>query len=309
MVLLLIQLFFAGMLAVSFITYLLYWYEEGSRPYGPHPGVCTRAMCILRGLLMSILSLAAVFGSYPMYLINLRRIPRRIRGADKQNPPILFVHGLYHNATAWLMYHYWFRKAGLTHTYAFSYLSFGQGYDALVQRLEKQVRKLESAAPGVKPVLVGHSLGGLVIRGWIAQGDNQSRIAGVVTLGTPHQGSKLAGLGLGRLCRSLIFRGPLIRRLEEQDITPAIPCFSLSSALDNMVLPQEGLHIRNPAWREERTPLVSHIAMLYHPATASQTIAAVRSILSASERNMPERYETATDTAHAASFVETPDAE
>lgn len=279
MILFLIEFCFSSMLLISLLTYLIYWYEEGSRPHGPHPGVCTRAACIARGLAMSFISLIVVFTSYPLGLFNWNRIPKRIPDATPANPPILFLHGLYHNSSAWLLYHMWFREAGLTHTYSFSYLSFRRKFEDLVNKLEIKVQALESACPGTKPILVGHSLGGLVIRAWVSCGDNEQRITGITTLGTPHQGSKLAGLGAGSLCRSIIFRGPLIRSIEEHDINPGIPCYSLSSALDNMVLPQEGLHIRNASWQEERTPLVSHIGMLYHKETAAQTIAVVRTII------------------------------
>jgi len=266
---------------VSLITYLLYWYEEGSRPYGPHPGVCTRAACIARGMGMSFLSQTIVFFTYPLALFNRAAIPRpgTLAGASRANPPILLVHGLYHNASAWVLYRKWLKEAGFTNVFCYSYFSFNTHFDALVDKLENRVAALEAACPGIKPVLLGHSLGGLVIRAWLARNGNQSRVLGVVTLGSPHQGSKLAGLGIGSLCRSIVFRSPLIRRIESEDVQPAIPCYSLSSALDNMVLPQEGLHIRNPAWREERTPLVSHIGMLYHRGTAMQAIAAIRAIV------------------------------
>ncbi|MFV0350552.1 MAG: esterase/lipase family protein [Halodesulfovibrio sp.] len=276
---LLTKIYFSGMLGISFITYLLFWYEEGSRPYGPHPGVCTRAACIIRGLAMSFLSLIVVTATYPLgFLPNRFRISGQ---ADivSATPPILFVHGLYHNASAWLAYRRWFKQAGFTNLHSFTYLSFLTNFELLVNKLEEHVTKLEREQPDSKPVLVGHSLGGLIIRSWLSRGENEGRVTGVVTLGTPHQGSKLAGLGAGGLCRSIIFRGPLIRTIEANDISPSIPCYSLSSALDNMVLPQEGLHIRNAAWIEERTPLVSHIGMLYHKPTARQVMGVLRDIV------------------------------
>jgi pimeloyl-ACP methyl ester carboxylesterase len=279
MIWLLIKLYFAVMIIISLLSYLLFWYEEGSRPYGSHPGVCTRAACILRGLGMSLMSLAVVTATYLLGFLPARIHAGKNKPATADNPPILFVHGLYHNASAWFAYRRWFRQAGFTNLHSFTYMSFGTNFDQVVSRLEENIAKLETNQPEHKPVLIGHSLGGLAIRAWLSRGDNEKRVAGIITLGTPHQGSKLAGLSTNTLCRSIIFRGPLIRTIEANDISPSIPCYSLSSALDNMVLPQEGLHVRNAAWIEERTPLVSHIGMLYHKPTARQVMGVLRDIV------------------------------
>lgn len=278
---LLVLAFFIITGTTAVITYLLYWYEEGSRPYGPHPGVHVRAASILKGLAMSFFSQCIVLCTYPFGLVTVARIPgaRKLQNATQDNPPIILVHGLYHNASAWMMFRYWLKKEGFTHAYCVNYLSLGTDFDAALHKLEERLERLVSACPHTKPVLVGHSLGGLLIRAWLAIPGNQRKIQGAVTMGSPHQGSKLAGLGLGRLARSLIFRGDLIRRIEAEDVEPNVPCYSLSSSLDNMVLPQEGLHIRVTGWREERTAEVSHIAMLYHYPTAMQAIGKIREII------------------------------
>ena len=53
-----------------------------------------------------------------------------------------------------------------------------------------------------KLVLVGHSMGGLVCRDYLAihGGDKVDRL---ITLATPHQGSQLAALGLGANAREM----------------------------------------------------------------------------------------------------------
>ena len=52
-------------------------------------------------------------------------------------------------------------------------------------------------------VLIGHSLGGLLIKSVLNHPDLADHIGLVITLATPHQGSVLAGLAMGRLGRSL----------------------------------------------------------------------------------------------------------
>ncbi len=64
--------------------------------------------------------------------------------------------------------------------------------DALLSRIEQLV-----ASTGQAPLLVCHSMGGLVARAALAKGA-QDLCAGVVTLGTPHHGCALARFGIGR---------------------------------------------------------------------------------------------------------------
>ncbi len=275
----LLVLFLGITLLVACATYLIYWYEESNRPDGPTTGTPVRLTTILRGLGSAVISQCLICATYPLALLRLRRVPRRAIQTTAGNPPILFIHGIFHNATAWLAYHRWFHQHGFTHTFCYSYALAGKTFPELVDHLEREIAALEAACPGTRPLLVGHSMGGLLARAWMARAGNQARIQGVVTLGTPHRGSKLAGLGPTKLSRELRFHGEIIRTLQVAEFSPDIPCYSLSSPLDNMVIPQEGLHIPVPGWQEERTPAVCHIAMLYHRETALRAIAAARAIV------------------------------
>jgi triacylglycerol lipase len=105
----------------------------------------------------------------------------------------------------------------------------------------------------------------------------------VITLGAPHQGSKLAALGLGKLAKSLIYRGPLIEELEKAKEPSDIPCVALYSPVDNMVLPNHALQTSGAGWIHQETGPISHVAMLYHQPTAKLVIEYLKSMASASD--------------------------
>lgn len=265
--------------AVAVISYLPFFLAMRRAP-APTPS----AALLLRGMARSVADLPLVLAFFPLGPWFRRRWrphppsrasmpPPACGGSPPALPPVLLLHGLYHNVTAWILYRHWLRSAGFTRVYCHGYSSWRTSFGLLVDGLDAAVRDLLAAFPGEKPLLMGHSLGGLLIRGWLADAAHQPLVAGAVTLGTPHQGSCLARLGVGRLARSLVFRGALIRTLEATEAPAEVPCAALYSPLDNMVLPQEGLYVTTPGWTVRASPAVSHIGMLRDRDTARMAVA------------------------------------
>ncbi|BFR48405.1 alpha/beta fold hydrolase [Nitratidesulfovibrio sp. HK-II] len=287
-------------LAVAAVSYLLF-FRAARRDAAPTPP----ASLVLRGVAYSVAGVLLALAFYPLapwFRRRCRPRPFPCPPAPDQSPvtpPVLLVHGLYHNVTAWTLYRRWLRAAGFTRVYCHGYSSWRTDFGLLVDELDEAVRDLVAAHPGEKPLLMGHSLGGLLIRGWLADAANQQLVSGAVTLGTPHQGSSLARLGAGSLARSLTFRGALIRNLEACEAPAEVGCVALYSPIDNMVVPQEGLHVTTPGWTLRTSPAVSHIWMLWDRNTARLAIDALREL--AHGRAHAERECTAT-------IPDTPDA-
>ena len=114
------------------------------------------------------------------------------------------VHGLYHNPSIWKPLSGTLRRAGFGALHTYGYSSFGPSFGRIVEGLIKRVEEILKENPGGKVVFIGHSLGGLLARKAIADPRLKGRVAALVTLGSPHQGSEMARLALGRLGRTLI---------------------------------------------------------------------------------------------------------
>jgi pimeloyl-ACP methyl ester carboxylesterase len=81
---------------------------------------------------------------------------------------------------------------------------FGE-IDGYAASLEAALRRIE-AATGLAPLVVAHSMGGLVVRAWLrayaAQGAAE-RVARVITIGTPHRGTWIAGWSMAPNARQM----------------------------------------------------------------------------------------------------------
>jgi len=188
---------------------------------------------------------------------------------------VLLVHGLYHNASAWLPMRQRLRRRGFDRVYAYSYNSLRHDFDSLMRLLHDRATELRRRFPGEKIVLVGHSLGGLQVRAYASRPEAADELAAVVTLGAPHQGSKLAALGIGRLARQLIYRSALPEYLATRRKPETLPGLSLFTRADEYVLPRRGLRLPPSAaqgWTEEETACVSHVSMLYSKTISRRVI-------------------------------------
>lgn len=275
---LLLLFLLSPMMGVAAATTLLFWYEEINSPPPLSSPLHSLPVLLLRCFVSSFAGATMVVLTYPLGLLR-----QPIRGAVQHTanpahgyPPVLLVHGLYHNRSAWLALRRHLHAAGFEHLHDYSYSSAGPDFHALVSRLDAEVRAVQAMHPGRCPLLVGHSLGGLIIRRWLSLPGNALRATGVLTLGTPHQGSRLALLGPGALAHSLAYRGELVRQLEAAEIVPSIPCTAIHSPADNMVLPQEGLMVRVAGWKQIEGPAVSHVWMLWNRATARRVVQELR---------------------------------
>ncbi len=157
--------------------------------------------------------------------------------AGPKRIPVVLVHGYMCNHRIW-------------DTVATDLRS--QGHDVLAVDLEPLFASIDDYAPilesavqkllnhsGQKQVaLVGHSMGGLAIRAWLRVGGT-TRVARVITLGTPHAGTQIPQHFSSANGRQMAWESAWLKALAQSETAAVLQLFRIAlTPQDNIVYPQ-----------------------------------------------------------------------
>lgn len=120
---------------------------------------------------------------------------RPIAAATKaHSTPVILVHGYAHNRSGWMPVRRHLRKEGYGTVVAFNYNAFRHGIPEIATKLSLKVDEVKKATGAKKVHLVGHSLGGVVIRFYVQFLDGNDNVDTAITIASPHHGTRLADL-------------------------------------------------------------------------------------------------------------------
>ena len=248
-------------------TYVLFYYESAN---GPHLEILRSrgsvGIAILKGFLWCLYSqLVVLLTTATALRLNYYKLPP----GPAEKTPIIFVHGLYHNQTGWYFYLRWFRRWGWSHVKAVNLRGKFRSIHEFARILADEVEKVKAESQSDQVDLVGHSMGGLVIRAYLTEDSARAKIRRVVTLGSPHGGSKLAVLGLGQAAKEMIPGSAFLQSLSQSLQIPQSGRFcSIYTVVDNMVLPNEATKLTWDGVKNLETRGVDHVGLLVCKHTA-----------------------------------------
>jgi predicted alpha/beta hydrolase family esterase len=191
--------------------------------------------------------------------------PFQINFAEDTLPPVLLLHGYGANSGFWKPFSTQLSRAGISHA-AIDLEPLLGSIDDYAELIETSVQQLCRNNGAETIVIVGHSMGGLAARAWVRR-YGTARLASIITLGTPHFGSTLAGYGMGRNAREML---PLLSgtkaehhwltalaNSENTKVRARIK--SIYSRHDNIVSPQQSAQL--PGATNIGFDLIGHVAL------------------------------------------------
>jgi triacylglycerol esterase/lipase EstA (alpha/beta hydrolase family) len=182
---------------------------------------------------------------------------------------VLLVHGFFCNRGLWHPWMKRLREAKVPFVALTLEPVFGS-IDDYAAQIDEAMARLE-AATGSAPVLVAHSMGGLAARAWLCRSVGDLRVHRVVTIGTPHRGTAMAGRALATNARQMRLGSPWLVSLaqgEPPERYRRFTCFW--SRCDNIVFPTESATL--PGADNRQLDVTPHVRMVYHPEVFAEIL-------------------------------------
>lgn len=196
------------------------------------------------GQVRELLSVASCAARYPLGVFERR--PDARPGVVGHPTPVVLLHGFGHNRSGWHVLETHLREAGFGHVSALNYNPWQHAIPEVAERLAERIDVVRGVAGADRVHLVGHSLGGIILRWYIQEHGGADLVNTAVTVASPHGGAQLARLALGETARALRPGSWLLRRLDERAQPSAVRWFAFYSNLD-LVVPGPSAMLRHPA--------------------------------------------------------------
>jgi pimeloyl-ACP methyl ester carboxylesterase len=200
------------------------------------------------------------------YMTRVRDCTRIYSGSSV--PPVLLVHGYGCNSGYWSRLLPLLDAARISHA-ALDLEPLTGDIDSYAAQIEDAVTRLCDKTGAQRVTIIGHSMGGLAGRAWM-RAYGTTRLARLITLGSPHHGTSMAvfGVGINALqMRRISPAGPeceWLRQLGASE-TPATRALitSIYTHHDNIVAPQTSSEL--PGARNLAFGGVGHVALGSNP--------------------------------------------
>jgi triacylglycerol lipase len=197
------------------------------------------------------------------------RWPDHLPVATQDRRGVLLVHGFFCNRGLWNLWLARLTALNIPVVAVTLEPAFG-AIDAYASTIEAAIQQLHHCT-GQAPVVVAHSMGGLATRRWWADQADPARIHRLITLGTPHQGTWLAGLAFSVNGRQMRLQSRWLQTLARREPAGrAQSCTCFYSHCDNIVFPPSTATLVGADNRH--LTAVAHVHMVDHPEPWAETL-------------------------------------
>ncbi|MEV6838789.1 alpha/beta fold hydrolase [Streptomyces sp. NPDC051133] len=244
------------------------------------------SLALLKATALEAAILAGHLLLYPTGLVQERRCAALPPGDGtaqlpvRTGPPVVLLHGFIDNRSVFVLLRRNLAQHGRQRVESLNYSPLTCDIRIAAELLGRHVEEICERTGSDRVDIVGHSLGGLIARYYVQCLGGDLRVRTLVTLGTPHSGTRVAPLADAH---------PIVRQMRpgseviEALSRPAPGCrtrfVSFWSDLDSLMDPLESACLEHPDLEAHnvRVTGIGHLALPVHPAVA----AGIREVLDA----------------------------
>ncbi len=211
--------------------------------------------------------LHAALWTYPFYFALERWLVPNAppKNLPHKGPPIVLVPGFLCNRGYYGRFRRFLARHGYGNSWAVTLEPVLGSIDDNALHLKALIEDICAETGAEQVVLVGHSMGGVVIRALLDRHDGAGRVAAAISLGSPFGGTVLAkgSSGLGENLRQMCVGSAWLSELAQHDQAPCpVPFTAIWSPHDSIVAPQAGSRVSETYGRNIAMPGIGHMEMI-----------------------------------------------
>lgn len=236
------------------------------------------SLALLKATALEAAILAGHLLLYPTGVVQERRspvVPAQGGGAKlpvQERPPVVLLHGFVDNRSVFVLLRRSLLRHGRQRVLSLNYSPLTRDIRVAAELLGRHIEEVCERTGSPRVDVVGHSLGGLIARYYVQRLGGDHRVRTLVTLGSPHGGTRVAPLANAH---------PIVRQMRpdseliEELTRPAPGCrtyfVNFWSDLDSLMDPLETARIDHPDLMAMNVPVtgIGHLALPVHPAVAT----------------------------------------
>jgi len=238
------------------------------------------SLALLKATALELAILAGHLLLYPSGITQERRGPSAPHPSPEgaaqlpteTKPPVVLLHGFIDNRSVFVLLRRSLAQHGRQQVESLNYSPLTCDIRTAAELLGRHIEEICERTGSKQIDIVGHSLGGLIARYYVQRLGGDIRVRTLVTLGTPHSGTRVVPLANAH---------PIVRQMRpgsellEELTRPAPGCrthfVSFWSDLDHLMDPLETACIDHPDLMVQnvRVSGIGHLALPVHPAVAT----------------------------------------
>ncbi|MFF3461165.1 esterase/lipase family protein [Streptomyces sp. NPDC001984] len=238
------------------------------------------SLTLLKATALEVTILAGHLLLYPTGIIQERRSPAHALPAPdgtaqlpfQTGTPVVLLHGFIDNRSVFVLLRRNLAQHGGQRVESLNYSPLTCDIRTAAELLGRHIEEICARTGSPQIDVVGHSLGGLIARYYVQRLGGDLRVRTLVTLGTPHSGTRVAPLADAH---------PIVRQMRpgsevvEELARPAPGCrtrfVSFWSDLDELMDPLENARLDHPDLLAQNVQVsgIGHLALPVHPAVAA----------------------------------------
>ncbi|MGW7044554.1 esterase/lipase family protein [Streptomyces avermitilis] len=236
------------------------------------------SVALLKATALEIAILAGHLILYPSGIAQERRAGPPPLPADttplptEAKPPVVLLHGFIDNRSVFVLLRRSLTQHGRQQIESLNYSPLTCDIRTAAELLGRHIEVICERTGHARVDIVGHSLGGLIARYYVQCLGGDIRVRTLVTLGTPHSGTRVVPLANAHpIVRQMRPGSEVIEELQR----PAPGCrthfVSFWSDLDHLMDPLESACVEHPDLMVQnvRVSGIGHLALPVHPAVAT----------------------------------------